>query len=256
MGERLLGKTALITGGSRGIGRAIAESYAAEGASLILSASSDSSFDEVRKVMPDAHCLPADLSRADEVDCLFNDAVRHAGKIDILVNNAGIYLGKPFENYTMDELDRLMKVNVYAVFQLTQLAVIHMKANQRGKIVNISSTAGKWESANQAAYNTTKHAIVGMSKCVALETAKNGIQVNTICPGMVETDMFNEFQPHADALGISLEALKTNVVNSRIPQGRFLDPLEISHIAVYLGSNESDGMTGQTITISGGMRMG
>ena len=147
-----------------------------------------------------------------------------------------------------------MEVNVFAVFRLTQLAVGHMKPLGGGKIVQISSTAGKWESPNQAAYNTTKHAVVGMSKCVALETAPHNIQVNTICPGMVETDMFQHFQVHADAAGVSLDELKTAAF-SRIPQGRFLEPAEIAHIAVYLGSHESDGMTGQTITISGGMRM-
>lgn len=205
--------------------------------------------------LPDAILLAANLSDAEQVLRLFDKAVTQAGDIDILVNNAGIYQGKPFENYTLDELDRLMKVNVYAVFQLTQLAVTHMKARGSGKIINISSTAGKWESPNQAAYNMTKHAVVGMSKCVALETAPFGIQVNTICPGMVDTDMFQNFDVHARAAGISLDELKAAAV-TRIPQGRFLDPGEVAHIAVYLGSPESDGMTGQTLTISGGMRMG
>ena len=93
-----------------------------------------------------------------------------------------------------------------------------------------------------------------MSKCVALETAARGIQVNTICPGMVDTDMFQEFAPHAKLAGISLEELKASAL-TRIPQGRFLQPEEIAHLAVYLASSESDGMTGQTITLSGGMRM-
>ena len=129
-----------------------------------------------------------------------------------------------------------------------------MKERGSGKIVNISSTAGKWESPNQAAYNTTKHAVVGMSKCVALETAPFGLQVNTICPGMVDTDMFQNFEVHAKAAGISLDELKTAAM-MRIPQRRFLDPSEVANLAVYLGSSESDGMTGQTLTISGGMRM-
>ena len=94
-----------------------------------------------------------------------------------------------------------------------------------------------------------------MSKCVALETASHGIQVNTICPGMVETDMFQNFEVHAKAAGITLEELKTTVAATKIPQGRFLQPEEVANIAIYLASTESDGMTGQTITISGGMRM-
>lgn len=251
---RLQGKTALITGASRGIGRAIAEIYAAEGATLVLTATTLESLADVAITLPDATLLAADLSDSEQVLQLFEKATALAGSIDILVNNAGVYQGKPFEQYTLDELDRLMKVNVYAVFQLTQLAVTHMKARGSGKIINISSTAGKWESPNQAAYNTTKHAVVGMSKCVALETAPFGLQVNTICPGMVDTDMFQNFDVHARAAGISLDELKAAAV-TRIPQGRFLDPGEVAHIAVYLGSPESDGMTGQTLTISGGMRM-
>ncbi|MDA0273315.1 MAG: glucose 1-dehydrogenase [Proteobacteria bacterium] len=251
---RLQGKTALITGASRGIGRAIAEIYSAEGASLVLTATTLDSLADVAITLPDATLIAADLSDAEQVSQLFEKATTRAGHIDILVNNAGLYQGKPFEQYTLDELDRLMKVNVYAVFQLTQLAVTHMKQRGSGKIINMSSTAGKWESPNQAAYNMTKHAVVGMSKCVALETAPFGLQVNTICPGMVDTDMFQNFDVHARAAGISLDELKAAAV-TRIPQGRFLDPGEVAHIAVYLGSPESDGMTGQTITISGGMRM-
>jgi len=255
---RLQGKTALITGASRGIGRAIAEAYAREGASLALTATSNKSLEDIAQHLTgqgcSVECFAADLSVETEVEQLFNDCIDRLGKLDVLVNNAGIYLGKPFEQYSMQELDRLMKVNVYAVFKLTQLAVVHMKDKGSGKIINISSTAGKWESPNQAAYNTTKHAVVGMSKCVALETAAHGINVNTICPGMVETDMFDNFEVHAKAQGISLDELKA-VVTTRIPQGRFLRPDEVANIAVYLGSSESDGMTGQTITISGGMRM-
>lgn len=251
---RLHGKTALVTGASRGIGRAIAEIYSSEGASLILTATTLESLADVAVTLPEAKLLAADLAYADQVLQLFEQASDQTERIDILVNNAGVYQGKPFEQYTLNELDRLMKVNVYAVFQLTQLAVTHMKANGGGKIVNISSTAGKWESPNQAAYNTTKHAVVGMSKCVALETAPFGLQVNTICPGMVDTDMFQHFNVHAKAAGISLDELKATAV-TRIPQGRFLDPGEVAHLAVYLGSSESDGMTGQTLTISGGMRM-
>lgn len=256
---RLDGKTALITGASRGIGRAIAEAYAREGASLVLTATSlgglEELTEELRSGGTDVQCLAADLGVESQVTGLFEEALAVSSGLDILVNNAGIYDGKPFEQYAMEDLDRLMKVNVYAVFKLMQLAVTHMKQRGKGKIVNISSTAGKWESPNQAAYNTTKHAVVGMSKCVALETGPYGINVNTICPGMVETDMVQNFDVHARAAGISLEELKESMY-TRIPLGRFMQPKEIADLAIYLASDESDGMTGQTITISGGMRMG
>ena len=251
--SKLKNKTALVTGGSRGIGKAIVEALLEEGATVIASASSKSSLsalDSSEKV----HCIAANLESPEETTHLFESALAITGEIDILVNNAGIYLSKPFENYTLEDLDRLMRVNVYAVFQLTQMAVRHMTSRGSGKIIQISSTAGKWESPNQAIYNTTKHAVVGMSKCVALETAARGVQVNTICPGMVDTDMFQDFEPHAKQAGISLDELKAAAI-TRIPQGRFLQPEEVADLAVYLASSASDGMTGQTITLSGGMRM-
>ena len=259
MAGRLEGKTALITGASRGIGRAIAEAYAREGAHLVLSATTEAGLAETAASIANENveslCLAADLSDPAAAEQLFEAAAGWRQGLDIVVNNAGIYIGKPFTEYDMSEFDRLMKVNVYAVFQLMQLSLRHMQARRYGKIVNISSTAGKWESPNQAAYNTTKHAVVGMSKCAALENAALGITVNTICPGMVDTDMFQNFAAHADRAGLSLEQLKAGA-EARIPMGRFLEAQEIAPLAVYLGSDESAGMTGQTITISGGMRMG
>lgn len=258
-GGRLAGRNALITGASRGIGRAIASSFAAEGANVFLTATDLGRLEETRELV-EAHsvavmCHAADIADPDAVAALFAAAVEWRGGLDIVVNNAGIYIGKPFIDYQLAELDRLMRVNTYSVFQLMQLTIRHMHERGAGKIVNIASTAGKWESPNQAAYNISKHAVVGMTRCAALENAARGININAICPGMVETDMWQDFSSHADAQGISLDELKKGSL-ARIPMGRFLEPEEVAHVAVYLGSGESDGMTGQTITISGGMRMG
>ncbi len=256
---RLTGKTALITGASRGIGRAIAQAYANEGATLVLSATSLKGLEDVTQSLSvqgaSVTPLAANLSVEDDITALFQDAVQAAGPIDILVNNAGLYHANRFEDYSLDDLERLMRVNVFAVFKLMQLAVSHMKPRKSGKIINIGSTAGKWESANQSAYNTTKHAVVGLSKCVALEAAPFGINVNTICPGMVETDMIQDFKIHADIAGVAMEDL-IKAVHSKIPMGRFMQPVEIANLALYLGSEDANGMTGQTMTLSGGMRMG
>jgi meso-butanediol dehydrogenase/(S,S)-butanediol dehydrogenase/diacetyl reductase len=258
-GGRLIGRNALITGASRGLGRAIACAYAAQGANVFLTATNRDKLEETRELV-EAHsvgaaCHTADISDPEEVEALFAAAIEWRDGLDVVVNNAGIYIGKPFTEYGMDEFDRVMKVNVYSVFQLMQLSIRHMQERGAGKIINIASTAGKWESANQAAYNTSKHAVVGMTRCAALENAPVGININAICPGMVETDMWEDFRSHADQQGIALADLK-EATNRRIPLGRFLVPDEVAHIAVYLGSAESDAMTGQTITISGGMRMG
>lgn len=257
---RLQGRTALITGASRGIGYAIARSFASQGANLILNAVGEARLkkvaDELKTCDVEVSYFAADLSRQCDVDDLFAFAVQAHPELDVLVNNAGIHLGKAFTEHSMDEFDQLMKINVYAVFQLTQLAIRHMQQLGRGKVINVSSTAGKWESLNQAAYNTSKHAVVGLSKCVALENAGNGINVNTICPGIVDTDLISNAQANMQATADMSEEDFRAAIEGQIPMGRMLQPEEVSNIAIYLASAESDGMTGQTITISGGMRMG
>ena len=257
---RLNGKTALITGASRGIGLAIAQAFAKEGAHLILTASAEpqlvDAVAQLSGLTESVTSFAADLSDPSALADLFEFASgwKPSG-LDILVNNAGIYIGKPFVEYDLTEFDKIMQINVYAVFQLMQQALRHMQARQYGKIINIASTGGKWESLNQSAYNASKHAVVGLTRCAALENAQNRITVNAICPGMVDTDMFQDFEVHADAQGISLAELKEKSLG-RIPIGRFLDAEEVTPLAVYLASDESKSMTGQTITISGGMRMG
>jgi len=260
MGEgRLAGKRTVVTGGSRGIGRSIALAYAKEGADIFLVATNEEKLksvkSEVEALGASADYTICDLADDTQVSAMFDKALKWRDGIDVWVNNAGIYNGKPFTRYSYEDIDRVMKVNVYSVFRAMQLALDHMGARGSGKIVNIASTAGKWESPNQAIYNTSKHAVVGMTRCAALEFAAKGVNVNAICPGLVDTDMLSTLQTSAAALGVELEEMQKMVL-SRVPMGRFLAPEEIAHIAVYLGSSESDGMTGQTITISGGMRMG
>ena len=259
MGGRLAGRRALITGASRGIGRAIAEQYAAEGADLFLVATGlqqlEATRDAARAHGGRVEIHAADVSDRDAVEAMIAACIDRIGGMDVLVNNAGIYKAARFIDYTPQDFDRVMQVNTYSVFHALQFALRHMKAEGYGKIVNIASTAGKWESMNQGIYNTSKHAVVGMTRCAALEHARDRITVNAICPGFVETDMIDQFSVHAELNGITPEAMHKALVD-RVPIGRMLKPVEIAHLAVYLGSAESDGMTGQTITISGGMRMG
>jgi len=258
-GGRLAGKAALITGASRGIGRAIAIRFAEEGADLVLAATNAEKLRETQALAEaqgasvTLHTL--DVAQRDQVQGMVDAAVAAHGRIDVLVNNAGVYKAARFVDYTPEEFDQVMQVNLYGAFHVMQLCLRQMLKQGGGKVVNIASTAGKWESPNQAAYNASKHALVGLSRCAALETAAHGITVNAICPGFVETDMISAFDSHAEILGVDVEQLRAGLLQ-RVPMGRMLQPQEIAHLAVYLASSESDGMTGQTITISGGMRMG
>jgi NAD(P)-dependent dehydrogenase (short-subunit alcohol dehydrogenase family) len=259
MTGRLRGRVVLITGASRGIGRAIAERFAAEGADLFLAATRVEGLGDVRAACAalgarvETHA--ADISDRAAAAGMVDAAARAFGRIDGLVNSAGIYKAARFVDYEPADFDRVMQVNVYGAFHVMQFTLRRMLAQGHGKIINIASTAGKWESPNQAAYNASKHALVGLTRCAALETANRGITVNAICPAFVETDMLQDFKVHADMAGISFEKLKENLL-ARVPMGRFVQPIEVAHLAVYLMSAESPSMTGETLTIAGGMRMG
>lgn len=249
--ERLKDKVALITGAGRGIGRQIALRYAQEGADLYLCATRMETLEETRKLAADTgrriELHPVDVTERDAVEAMVKDALEKFGKIDILVNNAGIHRVSAFVDYSFEDFDRVMKVNVYGVFNVTQFVLRHMIERKKGKVVNIASTAGKWASMNQSAYNTSKHGVVGMTRCVALEMGPYGINVNAICPGFVETDMLTGGPDQAP----SEELL--NLIKVRVAMQRITQPEEIAALAAYLACSESDGMTGQSILLDGGM---
>ncbi|HZD25633.1 MAG TPA: SDR family NAD(P)-dependent oxidoreductase [Alphaproteobacteria bacterium] len=255
---RLSGRIALITGASRGIGRAIALRYAAEGADLFLTATSRDKLEETATLAEArgarAEIHTADVSDRAAVEAMVEAAAGAFGRIDVLVNNAGVYKAARLVDYTPEDFDRVIKVNLYGAFHVMQLVLRRMQAQGHGKVVNIASTAGKWSSMNQSAYNASKHALVGLTRCAGLEMGPEGITVNAICPGFVETDMLQEFRAHADILGVPFEQVMQAGL-ARVPLKRFLQPEEIAHLAVYLGSAESDGMTGQSILLDGGMLM-
>lgn len=255
---RLQGSVALVTGASRGIGRAIAEAFAAEGARLCLVATDAERLREVAAGLtgsPEpALCLPADVTdRAACFDVLAQAQARF-GHVDVLVNNAGIYLGKSFLEHTPQEFQRLLDVNLFGVIHLTQAALPGMLARGYGRIVNIASTAGKWGSRNQSGYNVSKHAVVGLTRCVALETATHGVTVNAICPGIIGTDMADSLKKGQAALmGVEPDAAMAATLAARVPVGRVLEPREVAELAVHLASRASGGMTGQSILVDGGM---
>jgi NAD(P)-dependent dehydrogenase (short-subunit alcohol dehydrogenase family) len=256
--DGLAGRTALITGASRGIGCAIALRYAEEGADLFLTATKRTLLEETQALAEahgakvTLHC--ADLRRHDEALAMVDTALAALGNVDILVNNAGVYKAARLVDTSAEDFDRVMRVNVYGLFHVMQRVLRHRQARGRGKVVNIASTAGKWGSMNQSAYNASKHAVVGLTRCAALEMGAHGINVNAICPGFVQTDMLEECRAHGDILGMPFEKVMEAGL-ARVPQKRFLQPREIADLALYLASAESDGMTGQSLLLDGGMLM-
>ena len=259
---RLNDTVVLITGASRGIGEAIARACALQGATVVLSATNldllqQVEADLIQQGVPAERLAVMGLDVTDRKACM--DLVGHVqqrfGRIDALVNNAGIYQSKRFLDYTPDEFQRLLDVNLFGTLHMTQAVLPAMLEAGYGRILNIASTAGKWGSRNQSAYNTSKHAVVGLTRCVALEAAAQGVTVNAICPGFVQTDMVETLKAgYAKATGSDGNEIVSAVLG-RIPIGRVLAADEIAALAIYLVSRESAGMTGQSLLVDGGMLM-
>jgi NAD(P)-dependent dehydrogenase (short-subunit alcohol dehydrogenase family) len=256
---RLKDRTALVTGGGRGIGRAIALALAREGARVAVSARSAAELDEVvgaiQKQGGQALALAADLAQRDVVKGLLPRIKQHWGPLDILVNNAGIGSSsspRPVVDFDDEFWDLSMFLNATVPYLLCKAALPDMIARRRGRILNVSSINAKVASLHGAAYTASKHALSGFTKTLALEVAKEGITVNAICPGPVKTIM-NDRRIEYDAKrrGIGLEELEASLT----PLGRRLEPDEVAPLAVFLASDEAKAITGQSLNVCGGLCM-
>ena len=198
MTGRLAGRVALISGASRGIGLAIAQAYAAEGAKLCMVATNADALKAAADSLSIGNdaLMTAVLDVRDSKACraVVQDVTSRLGPIDVLINNAGIYKARSFLEYDSEDFRALMEVNLIGVVNLTQAVLPDMLARQAGRIVNVASSAGKAGSRNQSAYNASKHAVVGLTRCLALETATSGVTVNAICPGLTQTDMVDNLK--------------------------------------------------------------
>lgn len=241
----LQNKVAVVTGGSRGIGKAIAEKFAAEGASVAIlyssnSASADAVVEEIRNAGGTAKAYQCHVENSDEVGKTIDDVVNDLGKIDILINNAGITRDKLLMMMKEEDFDDVISVNLKGAYN-TMRKVCPMLAKQRwGRIINLSSIAGINGNAGQVNYSASKAGLIGMTKSAAREFAGRGITVNAIAPGFVETDMTEKF------------ASDENVMK-RIPVGRMGRPDEIASLALFLASDAAAYITGEVIRIDGGL---
>lgn len=247
MKDMLKDKTALVTGASRGIGRAIALALAANGANVAVNySSSESSALEVaeliRKNGGKAEVFKARVNVESEVDEMFSAVEKSLGVVDILVNNAGITKDNLLMRMKTEEWDSVVDVNMKGTFLCTRRAVRGMMKNRYGKIINISSVVGFTGNAGQFNYSATKAGVIGMTKTAALEFSSRGIRVNAVAPGFIETDMT-----------ASLPEDVKKAYMEKIPLKSLGKPEDIANAVVYLASPLSDYMTGQTLHLNGGM---
>lgn len=247
MKDMLKDKVALVTGASRGIGKAIAIHLAANGAKVAVNySSSESSAIEVAEIIKKnggtAEIFKARVNVESEVEEMFTAIEKSFGVVDILVNNAGITKDNLLMRMKTEEWDSVIDVNLKGTFLCTRRAVKGMMKNRYGKIINISSVVGFAGNAGQFNYSATKAGVIGMTKSAALELASRGIRVNAVAPGFIETDMTASLTDEVKAAYLE-----------KIPLKSLGKPEDIANAVAYLASPLSDYMTGQTLHLNGGM---
>ncbi len=244
----LSGKKAVVTGASRGIGRAVALKLAAEGAELIVTATSleraSRTADEIVAMGGRALPCKADVSVVADVDALFHMVVKEFGGIDILVNNAGITRDGLLMRMKDEDWSAVVDVNLKGTFYCTREAVKLMAKAKSGRIVNISSVVGQMGNLGQANYCASKAGIIGFTKAVAREYAKRNITVNAVAPGFIETDM----------TGVLAENIREELLK-QIPVNRFGTPEDIANAVYFLVSDMGGYITGHVLSVNGGMHM-
>lgn len=246
---KLEGRNALVTGASRGIGREIALELAREGANVAVNyagneAKAQEVVDEIAGMGRQAFAIQCDVSDSSSVANMIKETISRFGSIDILVNNAGITRDRLFMRMGEEDWDAVIETNLKGVFLCSKEVTRPMMKQRFGRIINISSVTGVMGNPGQANYAAAKAGIIGLTKTLAKELAARGINVNAIAPGFIKTDMTDELQ----------EDLKQKMLEN-IPAGRFGEPSDIAKAVVFLASDDSSYITGQTIHVNGGMWM-
>jgi len=253
MADTMAGKVALITGGSSGIGRSVGLLFAREGARVVVTARRTDEGEEtvqmIREAGGEACFVQTDVSQAAAVQALVNTCVTRYGRLDYAVNNAGIEGSiVPMIDYTEDDWDAIIDINLKGVWLCMKAEVVQMQQNGGGAIVNVSSVGGLIGFPRMGPYVATKHGIIGLTKTAALEYATHHIRVNVLCPGLIDTPMADRVVKGLQAGGIDAEHL----VMSLTPLKRRGTPAEIAEAAVWLCSDAASYVTGHAMVVDGG----
>jgi len=246
---KLRGRVALVTGGSRGIGKAISLALAREGADVVVDhleqkEEANEVVEEIRRMGRHALAFQTDVRDFDKVVNMVEQTIEEFGKIDILVNNAGIVRDKTLKNMKKEEWEIIIDTNLSGVFNCIKAVITYMEERKNGKIINISSVIGEIGNFGQANYAAAKAGVIGLTKSVAKEVARKGITVNAVAPGFTETGMLKTIP----------ESVKEQILK-QIPMGRFAIPEDIAKVVVFLTSDDANYITGQVINVNGGYYM-
>jgi len=263
---KLAGKVAVVTGGGRGIGRAICLAYAREGADLVVASDKAAENEAVVKEIENqgGKALPFSLDVSDntQVQAMAEAAFAEFGRVDILVSNAGIQRRAllPFSDET--EWKRVIEVNIYGAYYCCKAFMPGMVDRNSGRVIIMSSVSGKMANPANSSYAVAKHGLIGLARSMAAEVARLGardVTVNAICPGIVNTDIMTGPEGNiamlSQLLGLTRDEVWEQVYKPIILQERMLEPEEIAAMAVYLASDDAHGITGQAINVCGGMVM-
>jgi 3-hydroxybutyrate dehydrogenase len=251
----LLGKTALVTGSTSGIGLGIAKSLAKQGANIVLNGFGD--FEgpkaEISALGVKVAYHGADMSKASEIEAIMTFAAETFGRVDILVNNAGIQHVAKIEDFPIERWDAIIAINLSSAFHATRLALPAMKAANWGRIINVASIHGLVGSAEKSAYVAAKHGVVGLTKVTALENATTGVTCNAICPGWVLTPLVQkQVDAKAAAMGLSNEEAKKLLLQEKEPSMQFTTPEELGDLAVFFCSPAGNNVRGVAWNMDGG----
>jgi 3-hydroxybutyrate dehydrogenase len=260
MTEKFLhGRIAAVTGSTSGIGLGIATSLAAAGAHIMLNGFGDPAAIEALRLeiseSLNVRCAynGADMSKPAEIEGLIKAATHELGRVDVLVNNAGIQYVAPVGEFPRERWDAIIAINLSAAFHASQAVMEQMRARNWGRIINIASAHGLVASANKSAYVAAKHGIIGLTKAIALETAKTGITCNAICPGWVLTPLVQkQIDDLAARENIAASKAKTLLLEEKQPSGEFATPKQIGALAVFLCTAHAAPIRGASLSIDGG----